>query len=94
MCRHRHHLSIEQHERLSAYLKQTPALESIYRFKQRLCYRLLEKHHNQKKCRLLAQRFLRDITALRCCGLARLVALGYTLHSWREKIACMWRLSA
>ncbi|HEY7305699.1 MAG TPA: transposase, partial [Bryobacteraceae bacterium] len=41
--RHRHNLTAPQQERLSAYLRQHPALEAIYCFKQRLCYLLLEK---------------------------------------------------
>jgi len=93
MRRHRYNLAFIQHQRLSAYLRQQPALESIYRFKQRLCYLLLEKGRNQKRCRDLASRFLRDIAALRCCGFAPLVALGNTLHAWREEIATMWRFS-
>ncbi len=93
MRRHRHNLSPDQHQKLSAYLKEKPVLELIYRFKQRLCYLLKEKHHNQKKCRQLAGRFLRDIAFLRDSGLAQLVQLGNTLHSWREEIACMWRFT-
>lgn len=93
MRRHRHNLSPEQHQKLAAYLKARPALELIYRFKQRLCYLLKEKHHNQKKCRQLARRFLRDIAFLRDCGLESLVQLGNTLHAWREEIACMWRFT-
>jgi transposase len=93
MRRHRHHLSLQQHERLSLYLRERPALETIYRFKQRLTYLLLEKHHNPKKCRQLATRFLRDIAHLRACGLDPLVQLGNTLHSWREEFACMWRFT-
>ena len=81
MRRHRHNLSPEQHMRLSAYLRQWPVLEAIYRFKQRLTYLLLEKAQNQKKCRELARRFLRDVAELRCCGLAPLVALGNTLYT-------------
>jgi transposase len=93
MRRHRHNLSIEQQERLAEYLRQRPALEAIYRFKQRLCSLLLEKSCNQKRCQKLARRFLRDIAALRSCGFAPLVALGNTLYSWREEIACMWRFT-
>ena len=93
MRRHRHHLTPPQHERLAAYLRAHPALEAIYNFKQRLCYLLLEKSRNQKRCRRLANRFLRDIAALRCCGFAPLVALGSVLHSWREEIATMWRFT-
>ena len=93
MRRHSGNLTGEQPVRLAAYLRQRPALESIYRFKQRLCSLLLEKHHNQKKCRQLAARFLRAVAQLRACGLAPLVALGNTLHTWREEIATMWRFT-
>jgi transposase len=93
MRRHRHNLTLQQQERLSAYLRERPVLEAIYAFKQRLCYLLLERGRNQKRCRKLARRFLRDIAALRCCGLAPLVQLGNTLYAWREEIACMWRFT-
>jgi transposase len=93
MRRHRHKLSSEQHLRLSGYLREIPALELIYRFKQKLCYLLLEKHLTQKKCRQLAPRLLRMIAELRQAGLAPLVQLGNTLHSWREEIATMWRFT-
>jgi transposase len=93
MRRHRHHLKPEQHQRLSAYLKQNAALELIYRFKQKLCYLLLEKHLNQRKCQKLAPRLLRMIAELRQAGLAPLVQLGNTLHSWRDEIATMWRFT-
>jgi transposase len=93
MRRHRHNLEPDQHARLDLYLKERPAIQAIYRFKQRLTYLLLEKHHNQKKCRRLAARFLRDMAALRCCGFAPLMTLGETLYTWREEIACMWRFT-
>ena len=93
MRRHRHNLTVEQHTRLSEYLRHRPALEQIYRFKQRLSYLLLEKGRNQTRCRKLAGRFLRQVSALRYCGLAPLVALGQTLHAWREEIATMWRFT-
>ncbi len=93
MRRHRHHLSPEQQARLSAYLSEHPTLKPIYDFKQRLAYLLLEKGRNQARCRKLARRFVRDVAALRCCGLAPLVALGNTLHAWREEIATMWRFT-
>ena len=93
MRRHRHHLTAEQHTRLSDYLRLRPALEQIYRFQQRLSYLLLEKSCNQARCRKLAIRFLRQIAALRYWGLAPLVALGHTLHAWRDEIATMWRFT-
>ena len=43
MRRHRHHLRAEQQATLATYLARHPALEIIYRFKQRLCYLLLKK---------------------------------------------------
>ena len=42
MRRHRHNLKPEQKIRLLAYLGERPALNVIYRFKQRLCYLLLK----------------------------------------------------
>jgi len=93
MRRHRHNLSFAQQERLAAYLRDRPALEAIYRFKQRLCYALLEKGRNQKRCQKLARRFLADVATLRCCGFAPLAQLGNTLFAWREEIACMWRFT-
>jgi len=40
MRRHRHNLTIPQQERLALYLRERPALQAIYQFKQRLCYAL------------------------------------------------------
>jgi transposase len=91
--RHRHHLSLEQQTRLAAYLAAHPALELIYRFKQRLCYLLLKKHRTRKQCEKLAPRLLRAISQLRQAGLPQLVQLGETLHAWREEIAAMWRFT-
>jgi transposase len=91
--RHRHNLKPEQHLRLSAYLKQNPVMELVYRFKQKLCYLLMEKSLNQKKCRELAPRLLRMIAELRQQGQAQLVQLGNTLHAWRDEIATMWRFT-
>jgi transposase len=93
MRRHRHNLKPEQHQRLCGYLAQNPALEQIYRFKQRLCYLLLKKHQTQARCRSLIPKLLRSIAELQQAGLAPLVQLGNTLHSWREEIATMWRFT-
>ena len=93
MRRHRHNLKPEQELRLLAYLAERPALNVIYRFKQKLCYLLLKKHKTRKQCEKLAPRFLRAILELRQSGLAQLVTLGDTLHSWREEIARMWRFT-
>jgi len=93
MRRHRHNLKPEQQTRLAAYLADHPALKLIYRFKQRLCYLLLKKHRTRKQCEALAPRFLRAVYQLRQTGLAQLVQLGETLHSWRNEIAAMWRFT-
>ncbi len=93
MRRHRHNLKPEQEVRLLAYLAAHPALNVIYRFKQRLCYLLLKKHKTRRQCEKLAPRFVRAVAELRQCGLAQLVTLGDTLHSWSEEIARMWRFT-
>jgi transposase len=93
MRRHRHHLKPEQEVRLLAYLAAHPALHVIYRFKQRLCYLLLKKHKTRRQCERLAPRLIRAVAELRQSGLAQLVTLGDTLHSWSEEIARMWRFT-
>jgi transposase len=93
MRRHRHNLSPDQTTRLLAYLAQNPALELIYRFKQRLCYLLLKKHRTRKQCQPLIPRFLRAVQQLREVGLPQLVQLGHTLASWSHEIVAMWRFT-
>ena len=43
--------------------------------------------------RELVPRFLRALVELRQSGLAQLITLGETLHSWSEQIARMWRFT-
>ncbi len=93
MRRHRHNLRPDQYLRLAGYLASHPALELIYRFKQRLCYLLLKKHRTRKQCELLAPRFLRAVYQLRRARLPQQVQLGETLHSWSAEIATMWRFT-
>jgi transposase len=93
MRRHRHNLKPEQHAKLSAYLQKNPVLELVYRFKQKLCYLLLEKGMNPSRCRKLAPKLLRMIALLRQSQLAAMVQLGNTLHAWRDEIATMWRFT-
>jgi transposase len=91
MRRHRHNLRPEQQFRLAAYLTEHPALEAIYRFKQKLCYLLLKKHRTRQQCEALIPRFLRSLAELRQSGLSQLAQLGHTLASWSQEIAAMWR---
>lgn len=93
MRRHETNLKPEQKTRLDEYLKRHPALDAVYRFKQRLCALLLHKGLNQNKCRQLAPLLLHSIEQLRSSPFAALAALGQTLHSWKAEIACMWRFS-
>ena len=93
MRRHRHNLRPEQQVRLLAYLDSYPALELIYRFKQRLCYLLLKKHRTRRQCEALVPRFLRSVAQLKQAGLPQLVQLGQTLSAWSEEIAAMWRFT-
>lgn len=93
MRRHRHNLKPEQEIRLLAYLADQPALDLIYRFKQKLCYLLLKKHKSKKQCQKLIPRFLRAVHELRQSGLAQLVTLGETLNAWSKEIVRMWRFT-
>lgn len=93
MRRHRHNLRPEQQARLMAYLEKYPALDAIYRFKQRLCYLLLKKHRTQRQCQALIPRFLRSVAQLPQAGLPQLVQLGETLAAWSEEIVAMWRFT-
>ncbi len=92
--RHPHNLKPGQQTRLAAYLTAHPALELIYRFKQKLCYLVLNKHRTRKQCARLAPRLLSAIYQLKQAGLSHLVQLGDTLHAWREEIATMWRFTS
>jgi transposase len=93
MRRHRRNLSPAQYEKLTAYFQQYPVLEPIYRFKQKLCYLLLEKHQTRKQCAALVPRFLSALYQLRQAGLAQLVQLGKTLEAWSQEIVAMWRFT-
>ena len=93
MRRHRHNLKPEQKLRLLAYLAERPALDLIYRFKQKLCYLLLKKHKTRHQCEKLIPRFLRAVAELRHSGLVQLITLGDTLHSWSKEIVRMWRFT-
>ena len=93
MRRHRHNLKPEQRTKLASYFAAHPAVEVVYRFKQRLCYLLLKKHRTQKQCAKLAPRFLRAVSDLRQSPLPQLATLGETLHSWSGEIATMWRFT-
>ena len=85
--------SPEQQAKLDAYLAEHPSLEAIYWFKQELCELLNERNCTAARCRKLARRFLSAIQTLLDSKFPPLVALGETLYSWQEEIACMWRFA-
>jgi transposase len=93
MRRHRHNLKPEQRPKLQTYLDAFPAMNVIYRFKQRLCYLLLKKHRTRQQCIPLVARLLAAVDQLRNATLPQLVTLGDTLHTWKEEIATMWRFT-
>ncbi len=93
MRRHQHKLRPDQAERLAGYLSRYPALQLIYRFKQRLCALLLRKNVTRRRCQRLIGSLFRAIAQLRQSGLAQLMALGETLFAWRTEIAAMWRFT-
>jgi hypothetical protein len=76
MRRHRHNLKPEQLVRLRAYLAERPALDLIYRFKQRLCYLLLKKHKTRQQCQKLVPRFCGPWSTLSTPGSRRWHACG------------------
>ena len=75
------------------YFTEQPAIEAIYRFKQRLHQLLMYKHCTAKKCRRLIPIFLRRIAELKASPFQSLQMLGNTLYQWREEIARMWRFT-
>ena len=93
MRRHRQNLKADQQLRLQAYLMERPALKAIYDCKQQLSELLLAKNQTRRQCQSLAARFLDSVAQLRQSGLAQLVVLGESLHSWSAEIGRMWRFT-
>ena len=84
---------LDQLFRLAGCLVEHAVLETIYRFKQRLCYVLLKEHRTRKQCQQLVPRFLRAVYPLRHAALAVLLQLRQTLSSGSEEIVAMWRFT-
>jgi len=93
MRRHRHNLKPDQQAKLSRYFADWPAIEQIYRFKQRLVYLLLKKNRTRKQCQRLVGRLLSAIDQLRQIPFPQLATLGETLFSWRAELVAMWRFT-
>ncbi len=86
-------LSAKRLQKRDEYLKQQPAIESIYQFKQCLHQLLMKKTVQARRCKHLIPVFLEMITALKESSFKRLVTLGKTLYQWREEVVRMWRFS-
>jgi len=93
MRRHENKLKPEQRIKLYKYFDDYPGLETVYRFKQKLCKILLLKSRNHDQVKILAPKFFKYIEQLKSSGLPALVKLGKTLHSWKYEIARMWRFT-
>jgi hypothetical protein len=65
MRRHRHISEPISSFAQRPILAEHPVLETIYRFKHRLCYLLLKKHRTRKQCEQLVPRFPRAVYQLR-----------------------------
>lgn len=73
------------------YLKQHPAINAIYQFKQQLRELLMKKTLQARQCREVIPVFLEMITALKQSPFKRLMTLGKTLYQWQEEVVRMWR---
>jgi transposase len=86
-------LTPERLNRRDEYLKQQPAIQSIYQFKRQLHRVLMKKTMQARRCKKVIPLFLKMITALRESPFKRLATLGKTLWEWRDEVVRMWRFS-
>jgi transposase len=86
-------LTAERLNRRDEYLKQQPAIQSIYQFKRKLHRLLMKKTMKAKRCKKVIPIFLKMITALRESPFKRLATLGKTLYEWQDEVVRMWRFS-
>ena len=93
MRQHYWRLKLESREKLQRYLNKHEILKEIYFFKQRLTSLMNEKQHTRKSARALVIEFLKMIEELKNTSIESLRTLGFTLESWKEEIARMWRFT-
>ena len=86
-------LSVKQHIKRNAYLKQQPAIDAIYQFKQSLYRVLMKKTMTAKRCKRIIPLFLKMIKELKQSPFKRLITLGKTRYQWRDEVVRMWRFS-
>ncbi len=93
MRRHEEKLSIQQRLRLFSYFSQTPALQVIWEFKQKLARLLLIKQRTKRQCQHLIPKFLKYTQHLKDSPFESMSTLGRTLESWSSEIVRMWRFT-
>jgi len=93
MRRHPRKLKPDQAFRLKEYFRERPAIEAVYRFKQKLHDLLCRKSQSSRQCRRLAKTFSAMLEQLKSSGFEEMVSLGNTFEQWSEPIACMWRFT-
>lgn len=86
-------LSVKQLIKRNEYLKQQPAIDAIYQFKQRLYRVLMKKTMTAKRCQRIIPLFLKMIKELKQSPFHSLMTLGKTLYNWRDEVVRMWRFS-
>jgi len=86
-------LKPEQVGRLNEYLHSVVGLYPLYVVWQDLLRLLRMKGLCQRRCRKILPEFLWIIEELKQIPFKHLQTLGYTLESWREEIARMFRFS-
>jgi transposase len=86
-------LTTERLKRRDEYLRQHPAIQSIYQFKRKLHRILMKKTMQVRGCKKMIPIFLRMIQSLKESPFKRLATLGKTLYEWREEVVRMWRFS-
>jgi transposase len=93
MRRHPDRMREDQKQNLNKYLESVPGLKNIYIVWQDLLRLLRMKMLKKKQCREIIPEYLWIIEELKKIKFKHLQTLGYTLESWKEEIARMFRFS-
>jgi transposase len=91
--KHRSNLTPTQLAKLDQYLKQNPAIDAIYQFKEKLMILLLAKKQTKEQCKKLIPQFLNAITQLKSVSFEHCRKLAKSMEKWQEEIVRMWRFT-
>lgn len=86
-------LTAQREKTRDEYLKQHPAIDAIYQFKQLLRRILMKKTVQKKRCKRYIPFFLNLVEGLKYSPFKHLATLGRTLNQWKEEVVRMWRFS-